>query len=110
MSMNGGELKCLIQPPTHPTYDLKGIINLALQEDSGDRGDVTSLATVPAHLQTEAYFLAKENGVIAGIALADMIFMEVDSSLKVCIYLVFSSSHWYVFISLFYSKNSKVLS
>ncbi|CAM8947701.1 unnamed protein product [Rhodiola kirilowii] len=73
----------VINPPSHPTYDLKGIIKLALEEDSGDRGDVTSLATVPANLETEAHFLAKEDGVVAGIALAEMIFKEVDPSLKV---------------------------
>ncbi|XP_061375379.1 quinolinate phosphoribosyltransferase [decarboxylating] 1a isoform X1 [Gastrolobium bilobum] len=72
-----------IQPPLHPTYDLKGIIKLALAEDAGDRGDVTCLATIPFDMEVEAYFLAKEDGIIAGIALAEMIFDEVDPSLKV---------------------------
>lgn len=27
-----------IKPPSHPTYDLKGVIKLALAEDAGDRG------------------------------------------------------------------------
>ncbi|KAL8142045.1 hypothetical protein V2J09_015077 [Rumex salicifolius] len=73
----------VIKPPSHPTYDLKGVIKLALSEDAGDRGDVTCLATIPASMEVEAYFLAKEDGVIAGIALAEMIFEEVDTSLKV---------------------------
>jgi len=34
-------------------------------------------------MEVEAYFLAKEDGIIAGIALAEMIFHEVDPSLKV---------------------------
>jgi len=34
-------------------------------------------------MTVEAYFLAKEDGIIAGIALAEMIFHEVDPSLKV---------------------------
>ncbi|KAJ1418439.1 Quinolinate phosphoribosyl transferase, C-terminal [Sesbania bispinosa] len=72
-----------IKPPMHPTYDLKGIIKLALAEDAGDRGDVTCLATIPLDMEVEAYFLAKEDGIIAGIALAEMIFHEVDPSLKV---------------------------
>ncbi|XP_019432220.1 PREDICTED: nicotinate-nucleotide pyrophosphorylase [carboxylating], chloroplastic isoform X2 [Lupinus angustifolius] len=72
-----------IKPPMHPTYDLKGIIKLALAEDAGDRGDVTCLATIPSDMEVEAYFLAKEDGIIAGIALAEMIFHEVDPSLKV---------------------------
>ncbi|KAJ8441238.1 hypothetical protein Cgig2_033962 [Carnegiea gigantea] len=70
-------------PPSHPTYDLKGVIKLALAEDSADRGDVTSLATIPSNMEVEAQFLAKEDGIVAGISLAEMIFHEVDPSLKV---------------------------
>ncbi|RZC79230.1 hypothetical protein C5167_003454 [Papaver somniferum] len=73
----------VIKPPFHPTYDLKAVIKLALEEDAGDIGDVTCLATIPVDMQVEAYFLAKEDGIVAGIALADMIFNEVDPSLKV---------------------------
>ncbi|KAI4357675.1 hypothetical protein L6164_001609 [Bauhinia variegata] len=72
-----------IKPPRHPTYDLKGIIKLALAEDAGDRGDITCKATIPFDMEVEAYFLAKEDGIIAGIALAEIIFHEVDPSLKV---------------------------
>ncbi|KAJ7954214.1 Nicotinate-nucleotide pyrophosphorylase [carboxylating] [Quillaja saponaria] len=72
-----------VKPPLHPTYDLKGIIKLALAEDAGDRGDVTCIATIPYDMDVEAYFLAKEDGIVAGIGLADMIFHEVDPSLKV---------------------------
>ncbi|KAL5983225.1 Quinolinate phosphoribosyltransferase [decarboxylating] 2b, mitochondrial [Asimina triloba] len=71
-----------VEPPSHPTYDLKAVIALALAEDAGDRGDVTCSATIPDDFEVEAHFLAKENGVIAGIALAEMIFNEVDPSLK----------------------------
>lgn len=73
----------VIKPPAHPTYDLKAVIKLALAEDAGNLGDVTCMATIPADMEVEAYFLAKENGVVAGIALAEMIFNEVDHSLKV---------------------------
>lgn len=31
-----------IKPPSHPTYDLKGVIKLALAEDAGDRGSFQS--------------------------------------------------------------------
>ncbi|KAF7827689.1 nicotinate-nucleotide pyrophosphorylase [carboxylating], chloroplastic isoform X1 [Senna tora] len=72
-----------IKPPIHPTYDLKNVIKLALAEDAGDQGDVTCKATIPFDMEVEAYFLAKEDGVIAGIALAEMIFHEVDPSLRV---------------------------
>ncbi|XP_056164705.1 quinolinate phosphoribosyltransferase [decarboxylating] 1a isoform X2 [Syzygium oleosum] len=72
-----------VKPPSHPTYDLKGVIKLALAEDAGDRGDVTCMATIPADVEVEAHFLAKEDGVVAGIALAEMVFHEVDPSLTV---------------------------
>ncbi|XP_010502110.1 PREDICTED: nicotinate-nucleotide pyrophosphorylase [carboxylating], chloroplastic [Camelina sativa] len=72
-----------IKPPSHPTYDLKAVVNLALSEDAGHTGDVTCLATIPFDMEVEAYFLAKEDGIVAGIALADMIFEQVDPSLKV---------------------------
>ncbi|XP_050373169.1 quinolinate phosphoribosyltransferase [decarboxylating] 1a [Argentina anserina] len=72
-----------IKPPSHPTYDLAGVIKSSLAEDAGDRGDVTCLATIPPDMEVEAHFLAKENGIVAGIALAEMIFNEVDPTLKV---------------------------
>ncbi|KAF5177534.1 Nicotinate-nucleotide pyrophosphorylase [carboxylating] protein [Thalictrum thalictroides] len=74
-------------PPSHPTYDLQAVIKLALAEDAGDIGDVTCMATVPTDMEVQAHFFAKEDGVIAGISLADMIFYQVDSSLKV---------HWFL--------------
>ncbi|XVF85344.1 hypothetical protein PTKIN_Ptkin17bG0110100 [Pterospermum kingtungense] len=82
---NGGvSLEAMaIKPPSHPTYDLKGIIKLALAEDAGNRGDVTCMATIPFDMEVEAHFLAKEDGIIAGISLAEMVFEEVDPSLKV---------------------------
>lgn len=49
----------------------------------GVSGDVTCMATIPADMEVEAHFLAKEDGVVAGIALAEMVFHEVDPSLTV---------------------------
>ncbi|CAL9755754.1 unnamed protein product [Musa acuminata subsp. burmannicoides] len=72
-----------VKPPSHPTYNLKAVIALALSEDAGDRGDVTCLATVPKDMKAEAHFIAKDDGIVAGISLAEMIFNEVDPSLKV---------------------------
>lgn len=57
----------------------KNIINIV----ASIVGDVTCLATIPSDMEVEAHFLAKENGIIAGIALAEMVFHEVDPSLKV---------------------------
>lgn len=55
-------------------------------------GDVTCMATIPLDMEVEAHFLAKEDGIIAGIALAEMIFHEVDPSLKVLIRMIFVAS------------------
>jgi len=60
--------------------DLKNFIKNALYEDVGD-GDHTSLASIPASAASKAHLLIKDNGIIAGIELAKMIFNEVDSSL-----------------------------
>ena len=46
-------------------------------------GDVTCMATILDDMEVEAHFLANEDGIIAGIALAEMVFNEVDPSLKV---------------------------
>ncbi|KAJ8459575.1 hypothetical protein OPV22_032501 [Ensete ventricosum] len=72
-----------VKPPSHPTYDLKAVIALPLSEDAGHLGDVTCLATVPKDMKAEAHFIAKDDGIVAGISLAQMIFNEVDPSLKV---------------------------
>ncbi len=39
----------------------------ALDEDLGERGDITSLATIPADQIGEAQLVAKQDGIIAGI-------------------------------------------
>lgn len=57
------------------------IVN-ALAEDVGD-GDHTSLATIPAGTQGKAKLLVKDTGIIAGVELAQQIFSEVDTTLKV---------------------------
>lgn len=44
---------------------------------------MTCLATVPKDMKAEAHFIAKDDGIVAGISLAEMIFNEVDPSLKV---------------------------
>ncbi|HTF04682.1 MAG TPA: carboxylating nicotinate-nucleotide diphosphorylase [Bacteroidia bacterium] len=54
----------------------------ALLEDVGP-GDHTSLSTIPADRIQTAKLLVKDDGVIAGIELAKIIFSEVDPKLKV---------------------------
>ena len=58
------------------------IIDEALKEDIGD-GDHTSDACIPEAAQGKAKLLVKENGVIAGVELAQRIFTRFDQTLKV---------------------------
>ncbi|WP_022825712.1 carboxylating nicotinate-nucleotide diphosphorylase [Hymenobacter norwichensis] len=61
---------------------LSTFIRTALAEDVGD-GDHSSLASVPADAQNRARLLVKDEGVLAGVELAHLIFREVDASLQV---------------------------
>ena len=60
--------------------NIQTFIKAALEEDEGT-GDVTSLATISSDATGLAKCIVKENCIIAGIELADLIFAEVDSSL-----------------------------
>ena len=57
------------------------IIDRAFEEDLGD-GDHTSLATVPESGTGKARLLVKDDGILAGVELAEMIFHRVDSNLQ----------------------------
>lgn len=62
--------------------DIHEFIRLALEEDLGD-GDHTSLSTIPAEAQKRAKLLVKEDGMVAGVELATLIFAQVDAGLQV---------------------------
>nr|WP_288835056.1 carboxylating nicotinate-nucleotide diphosphorylase [uncultured Flavobacterium sp.] len=62
--------------------ELELLIANAIREDVGD-GDHSSLACIPASAQGKAKLLVKDEGIIAGVAFAKMIFNYVDSNLKV---------------------------
>ena len=61
--------------------DISSFIKQSLQEDIG-QGDFTTLSTINKDQQGKAKLLVKENGVLAGLDLAKLIFQEVDSSLN----------------------------
>ncbi len=65
----------------HPSA-YEDILRLALAEDVGD-GDVTTIATVPADRTAEAVMLAKGQGVVCGLVVAEAAFRMVDSALRV---------------------------
>ena len=59
------------------TIAMKQAIANALAEDIG-LGDVTSLATIAPDTRLEGHFLAKAEGVVAGLAVVGDVFAQVD--------------------------------
>ncbi|WGH76606.1 carboxylating nicotinate-nucleotide diphosphorylase [Tenacibaculum tangerinum] len=62
--------------------ELDIIIANAIREDIGD-GDHTSLSCIPADATGKAKLLVKDEGVIAGVEFAKMVFAYVDPDLEV---------------------------
>jgi len=54
------------------------LIKLALKEDIGS-GDITTGATVPAGIKASGRIVAKERGIIAGLAVAELVFEMLES-------------------------------
>ncbi len=65
---------------------LEEIIDKALEEDLGD-GDHTSLSTIPEAATGKARLLVKEDGVIAGVEIARMVFQKVDPGINFVQYI-----------------------
>lgn len=61
---------------------LKQFIKNALEEDIQD-GDHSTLSTIPKDLQQSAKLLVKQNCILAGVELAEIIFKTFDKDLKV---------------------------
>ncbi|OEK02829.1 nicotinate-nucleotide diphosphorylase (carboxylating) [Roseivirga sp. 4D4] len=69
--------------PDYVTQEgLDDFIDRAFQEDLGD-GDHSSLASIPSDAVKSAYLVMKEDGVIAGMALASLIFHRLDSDMEI---------------------------
>lgn len=66
--------------------ELEIIITNAIREDVGD-GDHSSLACIPASATGKAKLLVKDEGIIAGVEFAKMIFKHVDPNLEVEVFL-----------------------
>ena len=62
------------------------IIEIALREDIGD-GDHSTLSCVPQGGIGTARLIVKDNGIIAGVELAQMIFKKFDPSLEVEVFI-----------------------
>lgn len=66
--------------------ELDLIIKNALREDVGD-GDHSTLACIPLSAQGRAKLLVKDNGLIAGVTFAKMVFNQVDPYLGINVFL-----------------------
>ena len=60
---------------------LHHIINLAITEDIGD-GDHSSLACIPKNKKGKSKLLIKEEGILAGVEEAEMIFHKIDHNIS----------------------------
>ncbi|QNL21580.1 carboxylating nicotinate-nucleotide diphosphorylase [Hyphobacterium sp. CCMP332] len=61
---------------------IEHFIDEAIREDIGD-GDHSSLSSIPADAKNTARLIIKDNGTIAGLDLAYMIFERIDPKLKI---------------------------
>ena len=66
--------------------ELKILIENSIREDVGT-GDYSSLACIPLGAMGKAKLLVKEDGIIAGVALAKMIFEYVDPKMQIEIFI-----------------------
>ncbi|CAN1517534.1 NadC Nicotinate-nucleotide pyrophosphorylase [Flavobacteriaceae bacterium] len=66
--------------------ELKILIENSIREDVG-KGDYSSLACIPLSAMGKAKLLVKEDGIIAGVALAKMIFEYVDPKMQIDVFI-----------------------
>jgi nicotinate-nucleotide pyrophosphorylase (carboxylating) len=60
---------------------LNSFISLALAEDLGD-GDHSSLGAIPESAKNKAQLIVKDEGILAGVNIAERVFFKVDPYLK----------------------------
>lgn len=65
---------------------LKEFIRTALEEDI-QNGDHSTLSTIPKDLEQKAQLLVKENCILAGVELAEIIFKYFDKNLNVEVFI-----------------------
>lgn len=58
------------------------LVQMALAEDLGDQGDVTTRAVLPSNVQMSGQIVAKAEGVIAGLPVARSVFYQIDSDVE----------------------------
>ena len=62
------------------------LLNLAFAEDLGD-GDHTTLSTIPADAMGRSRLIIKEDGILAGVDIAEKVLHKVDPTIKMTVML-----------------------
>lgn len=65
---------------------IEDLLTLAFAEDVGD-GDHTTLSTIPADAMGCQQLIVKEEGILAGVDIARMVFERFDPELKMTVYI-----------------------
>ena len=68
------------------------LIDLALSEDLGEQGDITSKSFIPENSHSSGKIIVKEDCVIAGSEIAEQVFNKFDPSIKIDVLLKSGSS------------------
>ncbi len=66
-----------------PGFDLDAFVTSALSEDMGEKGDVTSAATIPEEARFSAEMNCREAITVAGIEIAGAFFRALDHEVEV---------------------------
>ena len=69
-------------PSSLPTIMIEPLVRMALLEDLGRAGDLTTDAIVPIDRRTTALLVARQPGVVAGIDLARLAFQLIDPAIE----------------------------
>jgi len=70
-----------------PIKQMDLLIENALREDLGERGDITTCCVIPAPMRGRGEFIAKEEGVVAGTGVVQRVFQKMDDRLS-CVFII----------------------
>lgn len=69
------------------TKDFEELVTIALREDLGTTGDITTQSTIDPDKTITADMVSREDGVIAGIDAVQYVFNVIDPNIKLDIYI-----------------------
>ena len=69
-------------PPPLPPLIFEQLVRCALEEDLGRAGDITTDAIIDIGAVSEAAFIAREKGIIAGLGVVKSVFQLLDATTK----------------------------